>query len=140
MAGATYIIAPYGDNTCAHIRARELDGFRPVFAKAGHRFISVIALDKTGNYRKLEFTMNKDYDSYTLWQGKTDGPELNMAILDRGVVATIIEDGKLVIFVPTSGAKTDVSDSNITTDMTLYANSDTVAYTQGDAVWSVKMK
>lgn len=138
--GATYVIAPYGDNTCAHIRTRELDGLRPIAAKAGNRFLAVIALDKVGNYRKLEFAMNKGYDSYSLWEGKTDSPELNMTILDRGVAVTIVEDGRLVIFVPSTGAKTEVADANITTDMTLCGNGGTVAYTQGDAVWSVKMK
>src|SRR3989338_220952 len=41
--GASYIIAPFDENSCAQIRARELDGLRAVNAKAGHRFVSVVA-------------------------------------------------------------------------------------------------
>lgn len=138
--GATYIVAPYGPAMCAHIRVRELDGVRPVAAKAGNRFVAIVGIDKLGAYRKYEFALNKEYDSYTLWQGKADGPELNMAILARGVCATVVEDGRLVIFVPSTGAKTDVQDPHIATDMTLYADADRVVYTREDSVWSVRMK
>ncbi|MBI4068163.1 hypothetical protein HY413_02005 [Candidatus Kaiserbacteria bacterium] len=138
--GAAYLVAPYGDAMCAHIRVRELDGITPVAAKSGNRFVAVAGIDKSGTYRKYEFACNKDYDAYTLWQGKADGPELNMAILARGVCATIVEDGRMSIFVPSTGAKTDVQDPHIATDMTLYADTDRVVYTRDDAVWSVKMK
>ena len=138
--GATYIVAPYGDAMCAHVRVRELDGVVPVAAKAGNHFIAVVGMDRTGAYRKYEFTLNKDYDAYILWQGKADGPELNMAVLARGVCATIVEDGRLIIFVPSTGAKTDVRDVHIATDMTLFADTDRVVYTREGAVWSVRMK
>ncbi len=137
---ATFLIAPFADGSCAHVRTKELDGLTPVAAKAGNRFISVMCVNKAGEYRKFEFTMSKDYSTYTLWQGGAESPELNLAILPKGVVATIVEDTKLIIFVPSNGQLRTVEDKDIATTMILGNWNDTVVYIQNGNVWSVRMK
>ena len=137
--GAMYLILPFGGNSCAQIRTRELDGLKPITAKAGSRFASVIAIDDSGTYRKIEFYFSADYSSYKVWSGTSESAELNLAILQRGVCATIVEDGQLVIFVPSSGAVNKISDKQISTDMTLATWEESVVYIQNGQVWKVSI-
>lgn len=138
--GATFMVLPFGDKSCLSVRIRELDGLRPVAAKAGNRFATVVVLDKTGSYRKFEFMFAADYSKYTVWEGGTDNSELNISILPKGVCATVVNDGELVIFVPRNGTINRVSDKAIATDMALSNWEDTVVYVQNGAVWTLKMK
>ncbi|MBU4331921.1 hypothetical protein KKD19_00645 [Patescibacteria group bacterium] len=137
--GATYVIAPFSDNSCAQIRVRELDGLKPIMAKAGNRFITVIALDGNGVYQKIELTMDRGYSSYKVWQEATDSPDLNIAILPKGVCATIVNDGELDIFVPTSGTFNKIQDKYVLTDMALANWENKVVYIQNGELWSVRM-
>ena len=137
--GATYIVAPFGDYACVQIRVRELDELKPVAAKAGNRFITVIGLDKNGTYQKVELTLDRTYATYKTWQGEVDSADLNIATLPKGVCATIVDDGELDIFVPTSGTLNKVQDKNILTDMALASWDDKVVYIQNGAVWSLQM-
>ncbi len=138
--GATFMVLPFGDKSCLTVRVRELDGLRPISAKAGNRFATVVALDKTGSYRKFEFIFAADYSTYSVWEGGTDHSELNISILPKGVCATITDDGELVIFVPRNGTINRINDKAIATDMALANWDDTVVYTQNGAVWTLKMK
>lgn len=138
--GAMYIIAPFGDRACTHIRVRELDGLRVLAAKAGNRFIIVIAADRSGTYHKFELTLSRDYTSYQIWQGIIDNPDLNIAILPKGVCATIVTDGELVIFVPTSGAVNKISDKHITTDLKLFNWDNKVVYINNGVLWNARLK
>ncbi len=138
--GATYVIAPFGDDSCAQIRIRELDNLQPVMAKAGNRFITVIGLDQAGIYQKIELTMDQGYSNYKIWQGITDNPDLNIAILPKGVCATIVKDGELDIFVPTTGLLNRVQDKQISTEMILANWNDKVVYIQDGDVWSMQMR
>jgi hypothetical protein len=138
--GAKFVVAPFGDSAVAQVRVRELDDLRIVTAKAGNRFVALIGLDKKGDYHKVELTFDKDYKSYQVWVGDTDGPELNLAILPRGVCATIVRDGELDIYVPTNGNLKKVNDSQIATD-TLLANwGDRVIGVQSGDVWSIRLQ
>ncbi len=138
--GANFLMLPFGEKACVSVRARELDGVIPVSGKAGNRFATVIAMDKTGAYKKFEFMFSADYSSYTMWQGGADSSELNISILPKGVCATIVDDGELVIFIPRSGTLNRVSDRQIATDMALANHNDSVVYIQNGAVWSLRMK
>lgn len=138
--GAMYLIVPFGEKACAQMRVRELDGLVPVAAKAGNRFITVVMLDQKGDYHKFELTMDRDYVSYKLWQGGTDTADLNIAILPKGVCATIIDDGELNIFVPANATLNKVGDKNITADMVLANWDNKVVYIKDGTVWQVKMK
>ncbi|HET6747095.1 MAG TPA: hypothetical protein VFH06_03255 [Candidatus Saccharimonadales bacterium] len=139
--GATYLIAPFGADACAQTRVRELDGLHVVAAKAGPRFVSVIVIDAKGEYRKMEFTFDRQYStSYTVWEGGAESPELNMALLPRGVMATVVRDGQLVVFVPTSGNVTRADDKDVKTDMLLGNWEDQVVYIRDGQLWHVSMK
>jgi hypothetical protein len=136
--GAKYMVVPFGSDACAFVRAPELDDVTVVTARAGHRFVSVIGLNKAGEYKKFEFCLDHEYQKYTLWTGDTDSPDLNLAILPSGVCATIVKDGELAIFVPQNGKASNVPDKKITTDMQLSTWGDKVVYIQNGELWWVK--
>lgn len=137
--GAMFIIAPFGEKACAQVRVRELDGLRVVMALAGNRFVVLTVLDQQGDYKKVELTFNRDYTSYTAWIGDVDTPDLNVALLPKGVSAMIVNDGQLDIFVPTNGSLNKVQDKDITADMILARWGDTVVYIKDGAVWSIRL-
>lgn len=138
--GAMFLILPFGKESVAQLRTPELDGLRVVAGKAGNRFCSIVAVDKNGDYVKLEFTFDKDYAlAPKVWRGPADSAELNLAILPKGVCATILKDGELDIFSLTGNVRR-VEDSQISTDMALANWGDTVVYIQNGDVWSVKLK
>lgn len=138
--GAKFVIAPFGEGAVAQVRVRELDGIQVIAAKAGNRFASFIALDKKGDYHKFELTFDREYRIYKVWTSIVDGPELNLAILPKGVCATIVKDGELDIFVPTNRNVTRAEDNQIATDMLLSNWEDRVIYMQSGEVWTVRMK
>lgn len=138
--GAKYVVTPFGELAVAQERVRELDEIKVITAKSGNRFVSLVGLDKKGNYRIIEITFDRDYKSHKVWTADTDGPELNLAILPKGVCATIVKDGELDIFVPVNGQLTRIEDSEIGTDMFLSNWGDRVIYIQNGAVWSLRMK
>lgn len=137
---ATFMVLPFGDAACITVRAKELDHETPIIARAGSRFASVITLDKKGTYHKHEFIFDKDYRAYQHWQDVVDSPELNLAILPHGVTAMILDDGELVIFVPSNGKIHKVKDRMIEADMVLTNWEEKVVYVKDGALWSVKMK
>ncbi len=138
--GAKYLLVPFSESACAMIRTPELDNLEVINAQAGERFVSVIGLDKKGNYQKKEFAFTRDYQSYHFWQGSAENAELNLAILPRGVCATIVQDGELVVFVPFNGAVRKVQDKNISTNMRLFAWDNKVLYIKGGQIWRIRMK
>jgi hypothetical protein len=138
--GAKFVIAPFGDGAVAQMRAPELDGVQVVAAKAGNRFAAFITLNKKGEYHKVEFTFDREYRSYKPWIGLVDGPELNLAILPKGVCATIMKDGELDVFVPGSGNVNRAEDDQVATDMLLSNWGDRVVYVQDGELWAVRMK
>lgn len=138
--GAMYVIAPFGTNSCAQVRVRELDGLRPINACAGNRFVTIVAIDKNGDYQKLELAFDRQYQSYKVWQNVTDSSDLNIAILPKGVCATILDDGKLDIFVPSNGTLNSVKDKYISTDMALTNWDDKVVYNKDGDIWQVRLK
>lgn len=138
--GAYYVITPFTDSSVAQVRVKELDQFKIVQGKSGNRFVSLVVVDRLGDYHKVELTFSRDYSSYSVWVGDTDGPELNLAILPKGVCATIVKDGELVIFVPTNGQTVPVQDKGIATDMVLSNWGDKVTYIHDGSVWSVSKR
>lgn len=138
--GAMFLILPFGADSVAQVRVPELDGRRVVSGKDGNRFVSLVALDSNGDYVKMELTFSADYTTHKLWSGVTDSADLNIAILPKGVCATIVKDGELDIFVPTSGVVKKLADKDISTDMALANWGDTVVLIRNGEVWSVKVK
>ncbi len=141
--GSMFIVAPFGTVSCGIIRVRELDGLRPIAARSGNGFISIVAADKNGDYRKIELTMKPDYSGYEYWSGMTDVQSLNVAFVPKTtgcVQVAIVEDGKMDVYVPTNKQQRTVADRTITTDMILGVWGDKVLYIKDGAVWRVRMK
>lgn len=137
--GATFLILPFGDKAVAQIRVTELDDLKPVVARAGNRFVVIIAVDKNGEYQNIEITLDREYRTYTICERVTDSADLNTAILPRGVCATIVDDGEIDIFVPTSGTVNKAKDKDINTSMILANWDDMVVYIRDGEVWSMRM-
>ncbi len=136
---ATFLVLPFGESALRTVRIRELDGLTPITGRAGNRFVTVIGADKNGTYHRCDLTFASDYGTYTASLEAVDGPDLNVALLPKGVGASIQDDGELTIFVPTSGVIRPVKDKDIATDMTLAHMDDTVVYVRDGALWSVKL-
>lgn len=140
VMGAMHLVIPFEARACATVRTKELDGMIPVAGKAGARFVTIIALDRKGLYHKLEFSFDAAYQAYVLWQDVVDSAELVIAILPKGVCATIVSDGELDIFVPTTGAHQKVRDALIKTGAQLSQWNNTVIIADQKKIWKVRMK
>ncbi len=139
VLGSAFVVLPTADGGVHQIKVPELDGAKVVAGKAGGRFAAFTTLDKSGVYHKLELTFAKDFSSYQAWTGPADTAELNMGILARGVVATIVNDGELAIVVPTTGAVNKIQDRGVTTAMKLAVWGEKVVYILDGAVWQLKV-
>lgn len=140
ILGATHLVIPFGGDSCAQIRLKELDNIKTISAKAGKRFVTIIGLDKKGNYQKFEIVLDKDYRNYNITNILVDNPDLNISILPKGVCASIIDDGTLNIFVPSSGVINKVEDKDINTNMQLSNFDDQVIYFRDKELFSIRMK
>ena len=101
--------------------------------------MSVVGIDRHGQFQKFEFSFDANYQKYSVWQGKTDSLDLNLTILPRGVVATIVNDGELVIFVPRNGDMKRVPDKDATTDLHLARWGDKVVAIRDGSVISLSL-
>lgn len=138
--GAAFVIVPFGEKACAITKVPELDGVTVVEAKAGPRYVVLTTVDRQGAYERLELTFEKDYTKYVVARNQVDTPDLNVAILPKGVAASISVDGELSIIVPTANKVLKVADKMISTDMFLAHWGDKVLYIQGGQLWSVRTK
>ncbi|MDB5194475.1 MAG: hypothetical protein JWN50_489 [Parcubacteria group bacterium] len=138
--GAKFLLLPFGDSGLMHVRVRELDGKRVLRGKAGNRFASVIAADKSGSYQRIDLVFSKDYGTYRSDVTAVDDTELDIAILPKGVNASIEDDGELCISVPSSGVATKLEDKHVSTKMILGNFGDQVVYIENGSLWSVRMK
>ncbi|TAI67630.1 hypothetical protein [Bradyrhizobium sp. Leo170] len=136
--GNAFVVLPHAGGI-SQIRVAELDGKTVVAGKACGRFAAFTVVDKQGVYGKVELTFDKTFTRYQAWVGPADGPELNMAILPRGVVATITDDFEITIFVPTTGTVNKVRDTGVSTAMKLAAWSERIVYILDGAVWQMRM-
>lgn len=139
VMGSAFVIMVTADGV-HQVRVPELDGAKLVAGKAAGRFAAFAAVEPDGSYRKIEFTFDRGMKSYTAWAGPADTPDLNMGILSRGVVATIVDDFELVIMVPSSGAVNRIKDSGISTAMKLATWGEKIVYIADGAVWQMRVK
>lgn len=140
---STFILTPFRDKACATLRVPELDGLQILDAKAGPRFAAFLGEDSLGNTHKIELAFDADHTKYTVWKGKSDVHDLNMSCLPKGVNATIVKDGELVIFVPSNSSATQVrkiSDKLVSTSMELGNFDDTVICVDKGAIYTLKVR
>lgn len=137
LLGSKFLVFSLGEGLI-QLRAKELDNLTPLIGKFNHRFITLTAADRQGNYHKLEFTLNSEFSNYTFWQGGVDGPELNAVITpNTGILVTMNQDCELTIFVPSNGNINKIKDKDMTADLTLYNIGSKVFYLKDGAVWRV---
>jgi hypothetical protein len=105
---------------------------------AAGRIASIVTIDKHGQYEVYDFAGAKDWQSYDVQGRPVDGPSINLAVLPKGVLADIREDGELTITVPTSGVQKVVKDKDLLTTMRLSNIGDQVVYRQDGALWSLR--
>lgn len=139
--GASYIVTPFGNKAFAYIRCPELDKKKIVDGKAGSRYAVVVALNQqTGVYEKYEFTFDNEYTSYSVRMNEVVTSDLNIALLQKGVVASIPEDGNLIISVPFNGQEKLVTDSRLQASWLLDSWGDRVVYIDKKTIWSMRLK
>lgn len=138
--GAMFLIMPTGKTALLTLRIRELDGMKPLAAKAENGFAVIIAADKRGAYRKFEILVQDDAASYQIWEDAADNPEIVMTMLPKGAGATITDDGELTVFVPATRLVTKVRDPRIAADMMLARIGNKAAYLYRGEAWSITMR
>lgn len=138
VLGSAFVVIPHAGGV-HQVRVPELDGAKVVAGKAGGRFAAFTVLDRDGSYRKVELAFDATFGSYRHWTGPSDSAELNMGILPRGVVATIVDDGELAIVVPSTGTVNRVADKGVTTAMKLANWGEKIVYVADGAVWQLRM-
>ncbi len=139
VLGNAFVILPHTAGMSI-VRTPELDGFAVVSGKACGRFAAFTVLDRRdGTHQRIEITFDKAMRTYQAWTGPADGPDLNMAILPRGVAATITTDFELTVFVPTNGNVNKVRDTGVNTAMKLARWGDRIVYIADSAVWQLRM-
>lgn len=136
--GKTFVVMPHF-NGISQIRVPELDGGTIVSGKAGGRFAAFVVISGQGNFYRVELTFDRTFTTYQAWTGPAESAELNMAILPRGVAATITNDFEVTIFVPTTGAVNKVRDIGVNTAMKLEAWGERIVYLIDGAVWQMRM-
>lgn len=139
VLGAMHLVVPYGDDGVVMVRASALDGLRIVNAEGYGRIAMVATVDQSGQYQVFKFAGSEAWKSHTIHVRAVDGPELNLAILPKGVMAEIREDGELNVSVPTQSAVKVVQDKDLMTTMRLGNIGDRVVYRKDDALWSLRM-
>jgi len=139
VLGSTYLTLPFGDKSCASFRVPELDGIVPIDAIAGHRFVTILGMNRNGEYVKAELYLSEDYTNYKYWGTITDNPELNITILPKGVCAMIVKDGELTIFVPSNSNINKVVDGQLV-GAKLYRWDNTVICILDEKVWKISIK
>jgi Protein tyrosine and serine/threonine kinase len=139
MIGATYLLLPFANSSCANVRVKELDGLTPVSAYLGDHFFSCITVNKAGDYIKSEFSFDSDYRDYVYWEGRSDLPVLNTATLQKGICSTITEDGVLNLFAYKSpGQVMKIDDPSMEMDMQLFNMNEEIYYLKDGSVYSLK--
>lgn len=139
--GTTYLVAPFSETSCQYVHVPELDSNRVVAATAGVRSAVLVVLErKTGQYKKYEMVFNKDYTNYQITVDDISSPDVNMTPLPKGVTAEIVNDGSLIISVPTTGVRNEVLDAKIDTSFILHHWDNRVVGIHDGKVWAISLR
>lgn len=138
--GAMYLIYPYGDDMCAHIRMCELDDVTVIQGVRGHQSFSFVGVTKTGDMMRYDMHFSKDYKSYVVSTTLVDVSDISQVTLVKGVCVEITDDGKLEARGEGNKNVTVVEDKSIFLDGKLYQKRNTVLYVRKGEVWSISMR
>ena len=103
--GARFLVAPFGTGAVAMVRARELDGLKPVAAiRRGHVAVASF-IGRDGAYRRATMLFDAAYGTCRIALADADDGALDEAITPTGVVVRFDHDGRLDLEVPASGGR-----------------------------------
>ena len=142
MLGAWY--ASIFPKTGLHyqIHLKELVGYKIIDAKFDNGIISVVG-SKKGKYDKFIFRLSSKYDNYDIREIKDiDYTEMNFAVLETGVCASIEEDGKLELSANKMGIVDVkvVDDSEISEDMRICSNGSHAVVFKDNILYKISLK
>lgn len=137
---AMYLICPYGDDACAHIRIPELDGVTVLSGVRGQRSLALVGVTKKGDMMRYNIHCTRDYVSYSINANSVDVSDIVQVTLASGVIVEITDDGKLEARAEGSANFTTVEDGGIFLDGELYQKRNTVLYVRKGDVWSITMR
>lgn len=137
--GSMFVVMPIGASGCLVTRCPELDKMSILDVKAVGNFFCALVKDRKGDNHKLEILYNELGKVEHSWMSRTDEDVLNFAVNKNGIVATIVEDGKLTLFSPKGGKTTTIDDHHISTSMKLCSLNGNIAFIRDDELWSISM-
>lgn len=98
VLGLPYFYVPEGE-ACHIFPMRDLKGYRILDAKRERDFalVKIVTLT-TGEYSLRLYHLDFAQDAASLLHSKDADVDVNMAVLDTGIGAMIVEDGEMVLF------------------------------------------
>jgi hypothetical protein len=138
--GSKFLLLPHGTNMLSYLKTPELDKLRVVNARGAEGYVVVVGIDSKGAYQKFEYVMAKDYTSYAVSQTEVDSPELILAALPQGQVASVVQDGELLVFVPANGKTSIFTDKSIATNEPLFCSDNKIVLIRAGSVWHVSVR
>jgi hypothetical protein len=137
--GKRHISIPYEHKKCANIEIHELEKYRIVDAKRVKNVMIVIG-EKSGQYDRFVIFFDKTFKSY---DARIDSDiayhSVNFMVKQNGVVATIINDDTLELFMDNKKGTKELTGCPIDLDMSLYDGIDKVLFVDGNTLYSIKM-
>ncbi len=124
------------------IHLKELAGYKIIDAKFDNGIIVVVG-SKKGRYDKFIFRLSQKYDNYDFREIKdVDYIEMNFAVLETGVCASITEDGQLELSVNKMGVVDVkvVNDPIISEDMTICSNGSHAVVFKDNVLYKISLK
>lgn len=139
LFGKRQVSIPYEHKKCANIMVPELEKYRIIDAKCINNVMIVIG-EKSGKYDRFVFFFDKDFKAYDVRiDSDVAYQSVNFTVKQNGMVATIINDDTLELFVDNKKGTKELADCPAEIDMPLYDGLDKVLFTDGDKLYSIKM-
>ncbi len=137
--GSKFVVIPHDDDKLSFVRVAQLDDLKVVNAKALGRYAIFIGVNKAGESKKVELVFDQNFATYSVQTLDTDTLDLVLAILPRGVCASVEDDGELTVFVPSNGKVNKFKDSTISTAEPLSNWDDRVLINRANAIWHMSV-
>jgi hypothetical protein len=138
--GTPFIVLPFDKTACLIEKEDNLKGKRLIASKGVNNFVTCLVKDSSGQNFKVEILYPNLADSWgtpKTWVGPTDETGLNFAVNHRGTVATIVEDGELIVFSPVSGQSKTIADKHLRADMQLCTVYGNIGFIKDNELWSL---
>jgi serine/threonine protein kinase len=129
------------EKTSYSIPVKSLTGYRIINAKFESKTIILLA-ERFGKYTKFVYLLDKNYE--ILEKRKIENvsvSNISFAVLDNGIVAHILEEETLELFVEKPNSKIkQIKDPMINTDMNLFSNFSQILFFEDKKLYRMKTK